>query len=139
MLCFHCISVVKWMFILKCPMPSHKTSGSSFKILYGRLSHNWEVGAFLQVALFRDTVVFTDRFCKVVSSVYCRCKVPPVEIMLSNLSLNHIYSHVVLKPYFSQMRIVRDNVKCPCMGRNLIHCQFPHDDRKGARVGGSGA
>ena len=33
-------------------------------------------------------------------------------------SLN--YSHVVLKPYLSQMRIVRDNVKYPCMGRNFF-------------------
>ena len=70
MLCFHCFSVVKWMFILKCPMRSHMTSGSSFKILYGRLNQNWEVGAFLQVALFRDSVVFTDRFCELVSSIY---------------------------------------------------------------------
>ena len=25
-----------------------------------------------------------------------------------------------LKPYLSQMRIVRDKVKCPCMGRNFF-------------------
>ena len=30
-------------------MPAHKTSGSSFKILYERLSKQWMLGAFLKV------------------------------------------------------------------------------------------
>ena len=52
---------------------------------------------------------------------YCTCSHMHTHNLYLHRSLNRIeYSHMVLKLYLSQMRIVRDNVKCPCMGRNFF-------------------